>query len=235
MPPSHLRSLTQAAEDPRKAMLKKAEAAGLRRSANVDSIADRMITQEKRVLRFSKVQRMPAWLRVRTVLKKPIDYGSLSPVAVHSIALRKLADADVRTMKECFDIFDVDHSGTIDVLEFCELINEQRSPFLEKIFLFIDKASVPSIYRPSNRNFTPVVTPLTLSASCTRFCPSLLPPPPPAWRPGAPHIDIAPCCGPNRYAPLLVLPLSVRTRHGRNASRTTAERSTSLSSCMHAV
>jgi hypothetical protein len=147
-------------------MLKKAEAAGLLRSANVDSIADRMIAQEKRVLRFSKVQRMPAWLRVRTVLKKPIDYGSLSPVAVHSIALRKLADADVRTMKECFDIFDVDHSGTIDVLEFCELINEQRSPFLEKIFLFIDKASVPSIYRPSNRNFTPISL-------------TLLPPPPP--------------------------------------------------------
>jgi Ca2+-binding EF-hand superfamily protein len=127
------------AAQPKKEMRKNAEEDAAWREYKVEVLAERMAVQAKRVTRFTRVKMMPVWLQMRTVLRKPIKYKELSQLARQTIALRKLTDTDLRTMKECFNIFDVDMSGTIDMFEFCELIKETRSPFLDKVFLFIDK------------------------------------------------------------------------------------------------
>ena len=65
--------------------------------------------------------------------------------AIEQASMLEMGQAHLRMMKSSFDRIDLDGSGNIDATEFLESLNEQRSPFTDKLFAMIDVDGSKSI------------------------------------------------------------------------------------------
>jgi hypothetical protein len=99
-----------------KLRLQRAELAGRQRGDENQKMQNRFIDQQVRLARFSKIQKMNGFFR-RRILKVPVLISDLSEKTQEAVQMRGLNQTDLRTLKECYDIYDVDNSNSIDMFE----------------------------------------------------------------------------------------------------------------------
>ena len=64
----------------------------------------------------------------------------VDPMAIEAVQALDLGQSQLRTLRAKFDKIDIDGSGAIDYDEFFEAVEENRSPFTDKLFALIGKS-----------------------------------------------------------------------------------------------
>jgi hypothetical protein len=83
------------------------KAIGEARTKQAEAYKTRFEDQERRAQKFDKLRTMYQW-RQKMILNVKVDVATLADNAQQAVAMRQLQQMDLRVLKECYDIFDVD-------------------------------------------------------------------------------------------------------------------------------